>query len=448
MRLEKGMKLTQIRSFKNFAMNLYEDDMRDWAWEIEDVVNNMNNKGKKLYSIVREPDMGIMVDEEALTYFFTPWCDWRKSPDGFEYKTNGRLVFVRQKQGEEYVKAKAACHALDTFDLEKGIEIARGRLELKMAKRIMKEICKPFVNVRDGLDNPDNSSYLSTSNYNSNKLIGVGSVFGDLEVIAYAGKDTSRHNLWRCRCLACGNEIIMRSTNLRKVTTIGCNKCRNRKRPIKSDAMKDFINNNLVWGSVDNNLKNTIDKSDNVFERADREYVTNKINESFNFVEEFSWNNNHFTLRETTGDILESPCYNYILHVVSTDYEQKGAVGITKDIIDKFGIKEDIIEEIEFLKRCADYDSEAGVLGEVISYYNNVLSLVVKHSKYDKVAYHTIALGLRNLKKVVKNRKINYLSMPRICCGREKLDWTIVRKMIIDEFQNIGHDLTITVYHK
>ena len=105
MRLEKGMKLTQIRSFKNFAMNLYEDDMRDWAWDIEDVVNN---KGKKLFSIVREPDMGVMVDEEALTYFFTPWCDWRKSPDGFEYKTNGRLVFVRQKQGEEYVKAKAA----------------------------------------------------------------------------------------------------------------------------------------------------------------------------------------------------------------------------------------------------------------------------------------------------------------------------------------------------
>ena len=444
MRLEKGMKLTQIRSFKNFAMNLYEDDMGEWAWGIADIVNN---KDKRLFSVVREPNMGVMIDEEALTYFFTPWCDWRRSPDGFEYKTNGRLVFVRQKQGEEYVKAKATCHALDTFDLEKGIEIARGRLELKMAQRIMRGISKPFGGY--GLDEPDNPSYLSTSKYNSNKIVGVGSVFGDLEVISYEGKDSSRHNLWKCKCLVCGNEIVMRSTNLRKAT-IGCNKCKNKKRPIKSDTMKNFIDKNLVWGSVDNTIKNNIINNHSVLDKLTKTPLTikNENNNSFDFATEFEWTNGHFALRETTGNLLEAPCYNCVLHVVSADYEQEGAIGITKDVIDKFGIQEDIIEEIEFLKRCADYDSEARVLGEVISYYNNVLSLVVKNSKYDKVAYHTIARGLRNLKRVVKNRKINYLSMPRICCGREKLDWTIVRKMIIDEFQNVGHDLTITVYHK
>lgn len=443
MRLEKGMKLTQTRSFKNFAMNLYEDDMRDWAWEIESVVDN---RDKKLFSIIREPNVGIMVDEEALIYFFTPWCDWRKSPDGFEYKTNGRLVFVRQKRGDNYIKAKAACHALDAFDLEKGIEIARGRLELKRAKKFLEEISKPLskTHVRYGLDNPDEPSYLSTSNFNAHKNIEVGSVFGDLAVISYAGKDTSRHHLWKCKCLVCGNEVVMRSTNLRKVIT-GCSKCRNLKRPIKSDAMKDFINRNLVWGSVDNNQTNIKQTYDNYYKK---EYLKDNNSAILNFAKEFEWTNGHFTLKEITGDLLEAPCYNYVLHVVSADYEQTGAVGITEDIINKFSIKEDIIEEIEFLKRCADYDTEATVVSEVITYYNNVLSLVVKNSKYDKVAYHTIARGLRNLKKIVKNRKINYLSMPRICCGREKLDWTIVRKMIVDEFKDIGHDLTITVYHK
>lgn len=461
MRLEKGMKLTQIRSFKNFAMNLYEDDMGEWAWGIADIVNN---KDKRLFSVVREPNMGVMIDEEALTYFFTPWCDWRRSPDGFEYKTNGRLVFVRQKQGEEYVKAKATCHALDTFDLEKGIEIARGRLELKMAQRIMREISKPFGGY--GLDEPDNPSYLSTSKYNSNKIVGVGSVFGDLEVISYEGKDSSRHNLWKCKCLVCGNEIVMRSTNLRKATMrVGCNKCKNIKRPIKSDTMKKFIDNNLVWGSVDSNQTNTKKNCDNYYKK---EYLKDNTSTilNYDFAKEFEWTNEHFTLRETTGDILEAPCYNYIVHPVSADLAMVEPIGKNKEIIELFDIKEELIDEIKFYKEIIQYNKEMSqhnhwsgyykitnfsdnIRGEVITYNKNILSVIVVGHQSEPVTYHTIATGLKRLRSIVEERHITHIAMPRICCEKDNgnKDWEIVRRYIIDYFKDINYNLIITIYH-
>lgn len=457
MRLEKGMKLTQTRSFKNFAMNLYEDDMNEWAWEITDIIDD---KDKRLFSVVREPDMGVMVDEEALIYFFTPWCDWRKSPDGFEYKTNGRLVFVRQKFGEEYIKAKATCHALDDFDLEKGIEIARGRLELKIAQKHLNEL-------RDIETLKVHKEYdvrFPSINKN-NKIIGVGSIFGDLEVIAYAGKDTSRHNLWKCKCLICGNNVIMRSTNLRKSTS-GCNKCRSKKRPsLNSDGMKNFIDNNLVWGSVNSNQTNTKKNCDNYYTKEhlkdDKSAILN-----FDLAKEFEWTNEHFTLRETTGDILEAPCYNYIVHPVSADLAMVEPIGKNKEIIELFDIKEELIDEIKFNKEMIQYNKEMyqhnhwsgyynitnfsdNIRGEVITYNKNILSMIVVGHQSEPVTYHTIATGLKRLRSIVEGRHITHIAMPRICCEKDSgdKDWEIVRRYIIESFKDIDYNLIITIYH-
>lgn len=47
------------------------------------------------------------------------------------------------------------------------------------------------------------------------KLIDIsGQVFGRLKVIAYVGKNKSRHSQWLCEC-KCNNKIIVSASNLK-----------------------------------------------------------------------------------------------------------------------------------------------------------------------------------------------------------------------------------------
>lgn len=51
-----------------------------------------------------------------------------------------------------------------------------------------------------------------------------GGRFGKLTVISYAGKDSYGHALWKCYC-DCGNEKIIRSTNLKGGESKSCGHC-------------------------------------------------------------------------------------------------------------------------------------------------------------------------------------------------------------------------------
>lgn len=415
MRLEKGMKLTQKKKFDtHLGVPCTFNLMREEAWYICDITKKHN---KILYHLTFDDHLPfiIIVDEDTLKIFFTPWTKWKHSPDGFDYRTNGRIVTVRKKVSnridDAYITAKATCHKLDKFDLETGIDIALKRLEFQMALSDIEQTTKV-------LDN--------TNQYTSTVIIGVGSIFGPLEVIAYKGQDCSRHNLWECRCTKCGRVVTMRSTNLRKVTGEFCRHCAN-----TSIRITNKILNNpaKVWGNVENTCKAT---DDNVIK----------------FEKEFLWARNNFTLKETTGELLESPCYNYIVHALSADYATNGAIGTTKKIIDMFNIHSDVIDELDYLEKVEQYYNDEEVVGSIIFYPKNVISLITKNNRYDTVTYNTVARVLKNLKKAVITQEIKYISMPRICCGKDKLDWEVVREMIIDTFKDIKHELIITVYHK
>lgn len=408
MRLEKGMSLTQKRSIKDYIGNFIvnPDNFENLGWQIK-AINKINMSGQKLivYTVQnKQMDIGVQVNEDTLRMFFSPWCEWTKRAD-YLYKTNCRHVFVKKEFDNKIFKAHSSCHAADDFDLEVGLEIASRRLEAKIKA------------------------------YRDKRNVSVGDRFGDLEVIAYMGKDKSRHHLWKCRC-KCGKVFVIRSTTLRNGTRTSCGKCK--------EVASSSKNIHPIWGNT------SVSEQENLKKQIEH-ICQNDIKSSDN-KSDFVWQNNNFVLEEVVGELLEAPCYNYIVHAVSADFKEKGAIGTTKKIIELFNIKNDLISEIDFLKSVSSYNkwlynTSENIEGEVISYAKNVLSLIVKASRYDKVTYNTINTGLKKLREIVERNHITHIAMPRICCGRDNLEWEIVRNYIIDTFKDINYKLIIKVYH-
>lgn len=49
----------------------------------------------------------------------------------------------------------------------------------------------------------------------------AGKIYGDLEVLSFAGLDKASRALWLCRC-DCGNETVVRGTSLSTGNTRSC----------------------------------------------------------------------------------------------------------------------------------------------------------------------------------------------------------------------------------
>lgn len=451
MKLEKGMSLTQKRTLKEILKEnmayacMIPDDFTDWGWQITDV-HKIAWHGMKLviYTIKNKTiQMGVQVNEEVLRIYFSPWCDWKEVctslGEKYYYKTNQRLTFVKKEYDGKVFKGWSACHSEDAYSLNEGINLALYRIDEKI--RAYKEEKDKTTTEAKKINVHTYTKTNKTMTFGT--TIDIGDRFGDLEVIAYVGKDSSRHHLWKCRC-ACGNVIIVRSTNLRNNSKTSCGKCK-----------VAMTNKNPIWGST--SIKEQINMKKNIEDISktlDIDVYDKNLfeNNKIQLENEFYWVNNNFILQEHTGDLLEAHCYNYIIHTVSGDFKEKGAMGINRRIIDLFNIEDDLISEIDFLKRVGTYGNwlyaePNSIKGEIISYSKNVLSVIVKESCYDKVTYNTIGIVLENLRKFVERNHITHIAMSRICCGRDELDWEIIRQYIIDAFKDVDYKLTITVYH-
>lgn len=155
----------------------------------------------------------------------------------------------------------------------------------------------------------------------------------------------------------------------------------------------------------------------------------------------------NFTLEKVGGDILATPINYTLLHTIYAESEGN-AVGLTKVIIDTFDIKEDLKDELDYLLTVADFYGDSDDLnGDIITYnYKNVVTLISKKKRHDKVSYDTIKRGLLKLKKHMENNNLHYLAMPAICCGHENLEWDRVEKIIKEVFSDCNIPITIRVY--
>lgn len=232
--------------------------------------------------------------------------------------------------------------------------------------------------------------------------------FGNLTAKRIAKKDNTGHNYWECYC-ECGEKLVVRATELINGSVTMCKNCKRDFR--KKVVLKTTSDTTTTDTTLTNNDLNMYDKEyENIFE------VTNT-------------------------SILNAPIIFNVVHAINSDLTYS-AVTKRKDgtYIDSLAGEYDkffkIRERLDELSVCH------WNVGEVI-YTSPVYSLLTKKDKDDIVTYEAVEKCLVNLKKLAMEYETFYLAFPKICCGKDGLDWSQVKLLIKKVFGDSEFELIL-----
>ena len=138
-------------------------------------------------------------------------------------------------------------------------------------------------------------------------------------------------------------------------------------------------------------------------------------------------------INEVKGNVLMTEEEMTIAHAISGDYTL-GA-----------GIAKVINEELDMAKKLhLNFDnSDGSQLGNAL-YVDNIFNLVVKETYRDTVDEDDLYAALLDMRNQCEEKGIKKIAMPKICCGREKMEWEDVKELIEDAFAET--DIVILVY--
>jgi len=127
--------------------------------------------------------------------------------------------------------------------------------------------------------------------------------------------------------------------------------------------------------------------------------------------------------------------YTFV-HCVSVDCEM--GAGIAKEFQKRYNLKGAVKARCQGLgtaTRFATWDRYVGWIW--------VFNLMTKHFYWHKPSYETLRLSLLDLKKQCLTLKINYLAMPQIGCGLDRLNWNQVKEIIIEIFEDTDIEILV-----
>lgn len=222
-------------------------------------------------------------------------------------------------------------------------------------------------------------------------------VIGDFKVLKVDRLDSSQHKIWECECTKCGALSYIRGTDLiigRKET---CSYCSGKK--VKKNIKKPNV---------------TKLNNDDLFNISDIDL--NKY-ENIKLIEE---------------NLLNVPIYFKVAQAINADltFSPKGLTGL----MDKyFNIKTQL----------EDYINVEWEAGDVIP-TGSVYNLLTKKNKDDYVTYEHLKTCLENLKDSCYRDNTKYIAIPKIGCGRDKLDFSKVLYLICDVFKDT--DIQVCIF--
>lgn len=126
-------------------------------------------------------------------------------------------------------------------------------------------------------------------------------------------------------------------------------------------------------------------------------------------------------------------------------------------------IKDNLFESKECLAHCVSRDLKMGAgiaiefkkrfeipkpadVGSVTYVKDDsryIFYLVTKERYFDKPTYETFTSSIKSLKKLCDEYHIKKLSIPRLGCGLDKLAWERVKKILLENLQ----DIELTVFY-
>ena len=385
-----------------YVRGIYEDGSQDnfqYAWYVDRMETD---KMEKVYE----------------------WCDWRKytCPDGgiAKYKTNRRDIIFKR----DGIEVSTSCHDDDIFNLNYGLGLCWDR----------------WNNSQDASASSTSSTRITPKKINVNKL--EGEKFGDYVAIEIAGKDKSRHNIWKCACPICGDTIYATAYDLmhKRKNTV-CNKCKEKKEKELESSQISTKDYEFVGYLQAVNENESLDEADAIAMTSTTWYsdgsiittcsdftdgaTTTKVTNTAIGKEdpEFVAVGDYINYREIKKDLLNYPVYYKIAHCIPADLT---FYGDTAQRIDKLFSLSYILKNI---------DKESCKASQII-YEGNVFTLLVNEKKFAPVEDEDLKECLNSLAYLCLADHVKYLAMPRICCGRNKKDWNTVKTMILDAFSN------------
>lgn len=355
------------------------------------------------------------------------WCDWRKytCPDGgiAKYKTNRRDIIFKR----DGIEVSTSCHDDDIFDLTYGLGLCWDR----------------WNNSQDASASSTSSARITPKKINVNKL--EGEKFGDYVAIEIAGKDKSRHNIWKCACPICGDTIYATAYDLmhKRKNTV-CNKCKEKKEKLAETSQissNDYVTSGYLYvgdpypcdSSDTSNSKaiattSTTWYNDGSIITTCSDYIDNttttKVLDTSSENSDFESLGEYINYREVQRDLLNYPVYYKIAHCIPADLTFYG------DTANRINT----LFNLSYIFKDNGYEDICEA-GEVI-FEGNVFTLLPNKAKFTPVEDKDLEYCLNDLAYLCAREKIKYLAMPRICCGRNKKDWDTVKTMILDAFNN------------
>lgn len=138
-------------------------------------------------------------------------------------------------------------------------------------------------------------------------------------------------------------------------------------------------------------------------------------------------------LNEIKGDLFG--INDNLAHCISQDVEMgKGIALIFKQ---KFGQVISLKKQINTTKN-----------GQCIYIMHDnkfIFYLVTKKKYWNKPTYESLKSSLLELKEIIVKNNITTLSIPKIGCGLDRLNWILVKNIIMDIFND--YNIIINVYY-
>ena len=139
-----------------------------------------------------------------------------------------------------------------------------------------------------------------------------------------------------------------------------------------------------------------------------------------------------FKLTELRGNVFACPDNFSLGHCVSRDFHMKK--GIAKEFFAKFhSTYQDL--------KCVDFG-----IGDIAVFEDNqrfIYNLITKNLYYHKPTYHQLDCSLHRMRDHMLDNNVAHLALPRLACGRDRLEWPIVKAMIVQCFQHIPCEIRI-----
>lgn len=143
-------------------------------------------------------------------------------------------------------------------------------------------------------------------------------------------------------------------------------------------------------------------------------------------------------LIEKKMNLFEVDDKYYFTHCISADAgtnPKAMGLGIVIEFNKKFHMKSKIQSYVK--------DSGQNLkVGQCIL-IDKVANLITKSKYYGKPTYNTLKMSLEDLKDFVISENIQYLAMPKIGCGLDRLSWGKVREIIQDIFKDTDIEILV-----